>query len=77
MDTPIQQQVQDWQRIWQQADIDLRILNSIQNSVNLLLIALDENFECEVSKKLSQALGLYRNTEQSSSEERVIWLELL
>jgi hypothetical protein len=50
VDAPIQQQVQHWQRIWQEGDINLFIVVSITKPVNLLLDALDEIFGWDASK---------------------------
>jgi hypothetical protein len=53
VDTPVQQQQkQHWQRVKQQADMNLRIVESRMMNVNLLLTTLDESFEWEASKKL-------------------------
>ena len=52
MDTPVQQQVQHWQRIRREADINLLILDSRAKPVNPLLGALDERFRWDASKKL-------------------------
>jgi hypothetical protein len=45
VDTRIQQQVQHWQRVEQETDMNPFILESAAEPVNPLLDALDESFE--------------------------------
>jgi hypothetical protein len=52
VDTPVQQQVQHWQRVKLEADMNLLIVDSIGMPVNPLLGSLDESFEWKGSIKL-------------------------
>jgi hypothetical protein len=52
VDTRIQQQVQHWQRVKQESDMNPFILDSVAEPVNPLLGALDESFESNASIKL-------------------------
>jgi hypothetical protein len=52
VDTPVQQQVQHWPRIMQEADMNPLIVDSATKPVNPVLGTLDENFEWDASKKL-------------------------
>jgi hypothetical protein len=45
VDTPVQQQVQHWQRVELEADMNSFIVDSIGKAVNSLLDSLDESFE--------------------------------
>jgi hypothetical protein len=45
VDTPVQQQVQHWQRVELEADMNSFIVDSIGKPVNPLLDSLDESFE--------------------------------
>jgi hypothetical protein len=58
VDTPVQQQVQHWQRIRREADINLLIVDSRAKPVNPLLGALDERFRWDASKKLQREVIL-------------------
>ena len=57
MDTRIQQQVQHWQRVRPEADINFIIVDSVAKPVNPLLGLLDESFEWNASIKLHGSPG--------------------
>jgi hypothetical protein len=68
VDTPVQQQVQHWQRVKLEADMDSFIVDSIGKPVNPLLGSLDESFEWNASIKLQRSRGkLVRRAANSAS----------
>ena len=67
MDTRVQQQVQHWQRIEQETDMNSFIVDSVAERVNPLLGSLDENFEWEESIKLLLSRHRFRTDAEFQS----------